>query len=97
MTKQRSSGLPPGDVVDAGRALDAIAQMQWREKLQDRELRLVVEGTNDLLSREAAAAWIDESARLGYTQVRYFVVDDDGSRLVVRLSASSPLEAVDDE
>jgi hypothetical protein len=92
VTKQGSSGLPPGDVVDARRALEAISQMQWREKLQDRELRLVVEGTNDLLSREAAAVWIDESARLGFTQVRYFVVDDDGRRLVVQLAASSPLE-----
>jgi hypothetical protein len=74
----------------------SIAQAQWRERLQDRNLRFVIEGSNALLTPEEASRWIDESAKLGYTSVRYFVADDDGRTLVIQLAASSPPATAED-
>lgn len=86
-----------GDIVEANRALESIAQMLWRERLQDREVRYVIEGSNQLLSQVQASAWLQESAHLGYTEVRFLIAQDDGRAVVIELVAISPLEAPTDD
>lgn len=86
---RKANGGGIGDEADASSAMSAIAQMQWREALQDRTIRYVVEGSNALLTPEEAEAWIVKSAALGYRRIRFVVADDDGRTLIVELAASS--------
>lgn len=90
MRKRNGRGI--GDEVDANVAMSAIAQMQWREALQDRTIRYVVEGSSALLTPEEAEAWVGESAAHGYRRIRFVFADDDGRTLVVELAASSAPE-----
>jgi hypothetical protein len=92
--KQRHTA---GDVVPADQAFEAIGQMLWRERLRDRDVAYVVEGSNSLRSPSDAQAWIKESANLGFTEVRFLIASDDGRTLVIELSASSPLEESEEE
>lgn len=80
-----------GDIVEAGRLFESIARTLWRERLQDRELRFVIEGTQNLLTQAQAEAWVKESAHLGFTEVRFLVAADERGSVVIELSASSPI------
>ena len=86
-----------GDVVSADQVFKAISQMLWRERLGERDVRYVIEGSNALRSQSDAQAWIDESASLGFTEVRFLIASEDGHTVVIELSASSPLEEPEDE
>jgi hypothetical protein len=83
----------PGDTVETAEALAAIRQLLWSNRLQDRSLRFVIDGSNYLLTENEAQGWMSESAALGYSRIRFFLSDDDGKVAVIQLAAIAPLES----
>ena len=97
MKNNRGDTPSIGDVVPASEVFEAIEQMRWRHRLQSREVCFVIEGSNKLLSRAEAGAWVRESAALGYSEIRYLIASDDRRTLVLELSAIAPLETFADD
>jgi hypothetical protein len=79
-----------GDTVDASTLLTEIQQLRWRSQLMDRVVKFVIEGSNNRMTETEAMSWVKESSDMGYSRIRYILVDDDGQELTVQLAAIAP-------